>query len=169
MGATSGFKIGIASPLPIDIGLVTAGAVNSWLAGNYNYDISDAYPDLTQGKLSAADAANLAKLSVTQDTAGFFNLPVCKVLDLRSFPNAAAGTGYANSESASVPVLVRSFPCLSKTTLTSSRFYFLAPSPFPWRFTYPVFFSWKHTCLLTHSFLHSSLRLRFGLRGRRRQ
>lgn len=101
MGATSGFKVGIASPVAIDIGLVTAGAVNSWLAGNYNYDVSDAYPDVTQGHLSAADATNIAKLSVTQDEAGFFNLPVCKVLDLRSFPNAAAGTGYSNSKSAS--------------------------------------------------------------------
>lgn len=98
MGATSGYKVGIASPVAIDIGLITAGSVNSWLAGNYNYDISDAYPDVTQGKLSGADAANIAKLSVTQDTAGFFNLPVCKVLDLRSFPNAAAGTGYKNSK-----------------------------------------------------------------------
>ena len=97
MGATSGFKVGIASPVTIDIGLVTAGSVNSWLAGNFNYDISSAYPDVAQGQLSADDATNLAKLSVTQDTAGFFNLPVCKVLDLRSFPNAAAGTGYANS------------------------------------------------------------------------
>ncbi|KAF6229438.1 hypothetical protein HO133_007554 [Letharia lupina] len=97
MGATSGFKVGIATPVPIDITLVTAGAVNSWLAGNYNYDLSDAYPDVSQGKLSGTDAASLAKLSVTQDTAGFFNLPVCKVLDLRSFPNAAAGTGYANT------------------------------------------------------------------------
>ena len=102
MSATSGFKIGIASPLAIDIGLVTAGAVNSWLARNYNYDISSAYPDVTQGQLTADDATNLAKLSVTQDTAGFFNLPVCRVLDLRSFPTAAKGTGFADSEWLSV-------------------------------------------------------------------
>ena len=98
MGATSGFKVGIASPVAIDIGLVTAGAVNSWLAGNYNYDLSTAYPDVTQGKLTADDATNLGKLIIAQDTAGLFNLPVCKVLDLRSFPNAAKGTGYANSK-----------------------------------------------------------------------
>ncbi len=109
MGATSGFKVGIASPVPIDIGLVTAGAVNSWLAGNYNYDISHAYPDVSQGKLSAADVTSLAKLSVTQDAAGFFNLPVCKVLDLRSFPNAAKGTGYANSMLASVAPLITDY------------------------------------------------------------
>ena len=111
MGATSGFKVGIATPVPIDITLVTAGAVNSWLAGNYNYDLSDAYPDVSKGELSGTDAASLAKLSVTQDTAGFFNLPVCKVLDLRSFPNAAAGTGYANSEWASPnPFLLSTIP-----------------------------------------------------------
>lgn len=98
MGTTSGFKVSIATPVAIDIYLITAGTVNSWLAGNYNYDISDAYPDVTKSKLTAADATSLAKLSVTQDRAGFFNLPVCKVLDLRSFPNAAAGTGYANSK-----------------------------------------------------------------------
>lgn len=102
MGATSGFKVGIATPVAIEIGLITAGAVNSWLAGNYNYDLSDAYPDVTQGKLSTADATSLAKLTITQDSAGIFNLPVCKVLDLRSFPSAATGTGFANSKWTSI-------------------------------------------------------------------
>lgn len=101
MGALSGYKVGISTPVAMDIELVTAGAVNSWLAGNFNYDLSDAYPIVSKGTLSDADAASLAKLSVTQDSAGFFNLPVCQVLDLRSFPNAAAGTGYANSKWAS--------------------------------------------------------------------
>ena len=100
MGATSGFKVGIASPVPLDIELITAGAVNSWLAGNFNYDLSAAYPDVSKGQLSADDAESVAKLKVGMDSAGFFNLPVCKVLDLRSFPNAAAGTGYKNSECA---------------------------------------------------------------------
>ncbi|KAL9133541.1 MAG: hypothetical protein Q9175_005280, partial [Cornicularia normoerica] len=96
MGATSGFKVGIASSVPIDIGLITAGAVNSWLAGNYSYDLSDANLGVIQGNLSAADATSLSKLDITQDAAGFFNLAICKRLDLRSFPNATAGTGYAN-------------------------------------------------------------------------
>ena len=97
MGATSGFKVGIATPVPLDIQLITAGAVNSWLAGNFNYDLSAAYPDVSKGQLSEADAESISKLTVGMDSAGIFNLPVCKVLDLRSFPNAAAGTGFKNS------------------------------------------------------------------------
>lgn len=129
MGATSGFKVGIATPVPIDIGLVTAGAVNSWLAGNYNYDLSSAYPDVAQGKLSGADAANLAKLSVTQDAAGFFNLPVCKVLDLRSFPIAAKGTGYANSEWCFRSYLIVSHPSCHPATSTITPSQRLLPLP----------------------------------------
>ena len=32
------------------------------------------------------DANALEALKVSQSTAGYFNIPVCKVLDLRSFP-----------------------------------------------------------------------------------
>lgn len=98
MGATSGFKVGIASPVPIDVRLVAAGAVASWRAGNFNYDLSSAYPDVGLGKLSADDATSLGRLEVKQDKAGFFNLPVCRVLDLRSFPVAARGTGFKDCE-----------------------------------------------------------------------
>ena len=112
MGATSGYKVGIASPVALDIGLITAGSVNSWLAGNFNYDVSSAYPDVSQGTLSADDATNLGKLAVAQDTAGFFNLPVCKVVDLRSFPSAAKRTGYADSELASYFLFISFLSCL---------------------------------------------------------
>ena len=124
MGATSGYKVGIASPVALDVGLITAGSVNSWLAGNFNYDISSAYPDVSQGTLSADDATSLGKLAVAQDTAGFFNLPVCRVLDLRSFPSAAKGTGYADSMLGSsfllFSFLLSSLPTLRRRHLTQS-------------------------------------------------
>ena len=161
MGATSGFKVGIASPVPIDIALVAAGAVNSWLAGNYNYDLSSAYPDVSQGKLSADDATNLGKLQVTQDAAGFFNLPVCKVLDLRSFPSAAKGTGFANS------TLAFSFSPYNAFVFCEEGL--LYP---------PILLFFPSPCIAAPSLgvqplnsfcQNSSLRLRLGLRSRRRR
>ena len=130
MGATSGYKVGIASPVALDIGLITAGSVNSWLAGNFNYDISSAYPDVSQGTLSADDAASLGKLAVAQDTAGFFNLPVCRVLDLRSFPSAAKGTGYAGSKLGSSFTFSLSF-FLAYCSSTPSTRSFSSSHPLP--------------------------------------
>ena len=164
MGATSGFKVGIASPVAIDIGLVTSGSVNSWLAGNFNYDVSSAYPDVTKGTLSADDVTSLAKLSVSQDTAGFFNLPVCKVLDLRSFPNAAAGTGFANS------TLSVFFHFLTLALLSTQSFLSLGTSMHSFiHLKLPLNAPPRNKQnILTHNArTHSSLRLRLNICSRR--
>ena len=136
---------------------VTAGSVNSWLAGNFNYNISNAFLDVAQVQLSVDDATHLAKLSVTQDTAGFFDLPVCKV----GIPNATAGTRYANSEWA-LPSL-----CLFLLTtfhLPSSSLQ-LPSQPSPPQHTHNVIEDTHADPPMTHS----SLRLRLRLYSRRYQ
>ena len=104
LGATSGYKIGIKNQAAIDAKLVAAGSVNSWLKGNFNYDLDKGFPQIgSGGAISPQDAGTIGKTGITQDTAGFFNLPVCQVKDLRSFPPASQGTGFKNSASLSHP------------------------------------------------------------------
>ena len=64
------------------------GSVASWLKGNFEYDISQQFSSLLNG--GNIDASALEGLQVSQSTAGYFNIPVCRVLDLRSFPPSNA-------------------------------------------------------------------------------
>ena len=50
-------------------------------------------PVSARARCQPTTETTLGKLSVAQDTAGFFNLPICNVLDLRSFPSGAKGMG----------------------------------------------------------------------------
>lgn len=98
-GATSGFDVGISTKIALDAALITKGCVNSWLKGDFGYTIESGFSDLLQGDLSAESATALGGLQITQDAAGWFNLPVCQVWDLRSFPPAAKGNDrYGNSK-----------------------------------------------------------------------
>ena len=70
----------------------THGSVASWVAGDFGYDISKSFESLTTGSdVSNDDVTKLSQLKISPETAGFFNLPVCRTLDLRAFPAAGGG------------------------------------------------------------------------------
>ena len=72
------------------------GSVASWLAGDFNYNVADQYADqLNTGNLDEAPATAIGNLDISEATAGFFNIPVCKVFDLASFPPAIGHDGRA--------------------------------------------------------------------------
>ena len=98
MGATSDYNMGIASTVILDVGLAAAGSVASWLAGIFNYDLSQEIFDLINRTLGSDDVSKIQGLQITQDAAGYFDMPVCQVQVLRSFPPASQGTQYSSSE-----------------------------------------------------------------------
>lgn len=67
------------------------GSINSWSTGDFGYDASNPYSDtLNAGQqLSDDQIASLAKLQISEETAGLFNIPVCQMFDLRFFPPAS--------------------------------------------------------------------------------
>lgn len=67
------------------------GSIASWQVGDFGYDASNPYNDAFKSGagLSPDQAANLSKLVIAEDTAGFFNIPVCQILALRFFPPAS--------------------------------------------------------------------------------
>lgn len=64
------------------------GSINSWRAGDFGYDAANPYNDAFSSKSGFTDAQlqSLSKLVIAEETAGFFNIPVCETLDLRFFP-----------------------------------------------------------------------------------
>ena len=70
-----------------------AGSVASWQAGDFNYDVSSefAVEELSDPYLSMDTLTKIGNIKVEAAAAGFFNIPVCKVLDLRGFPPAQSG------------------------------------------------------------------------------
>ena len=102
-GATSGYDVGISTKITLDVNLITKGCVNSWLKGDFGYSIESSFSDLLQGDLSAEEATTLGGLQITQDAAGWFNLPVCQILDLRSFPPAAKGNSKYHDSRSNLP------------------------------------------------------------------
>lgn len=70
------------------------GSVASWRAGDFGYDAASPFQDvLSSGQpLSEQLATALANLHIGPETAGFFNIPVCGVYDLRFFPPAVGVT-----------------------------------------------------------------------------
>ncbi len=88
MGWDSNYQI--LSGEPFDTSAAIRGSVASWTAGDFNYDLSDQWSDqLTSGNLDESTATAIGTLDVTESTAGFFNIPVCRVYDLASFPPAS--------------------------------------------------------------------------------
>lgn len=79
----------------------THGSVASWLAGDFNYDLAKSFEGLTTGtSLSSDDITKLTSLVISPETAGFFNIPVCRILDLRAFPPAGGKTCGCNDAAA---------------------------------------------------------------------
>lgn len=72
---------------------VIHGSVASWIAGDFGYDLSQDYQLLSSSSssLSNDDITKLSQLKISPETAGFFNIPVCRTLDLRAFPSAKNG------------------------------------------------------------------------------
>ena len=66
------------------------GSIASWREGDFGYEISDPYRDLSDiGTLPEDQAKVFAALEIREDIAGIFNVPVCQVNDLRAFPPAS--------------------------------------------------------------------------------
>ena len=80
----------ILSGETFDTSAAIRGSVASWAAGDFNYDIGSQWSDqLTSGNLDEATAMAIGTLDISEATAGFFNIPVCRVFDLASFPPAS--------------------------------------------------------------------------------
>ncbi|KAI9716532.1 MAG: hypothetical protein M1812_005263 [Candelaria pacifica] len=71
------------------------GSVASWRKGDFDFDAGDPYKDAL-GKLSDDQLHDIAKMNIDEKTAGFFNIPVCQVLDLRFFPYATSPANVGN-------------------------------------------------------------------------
>ena len=100
-----------------DTSAAVRGSVASWLAGDFNYNVADQYADeLNSGNLDEATATAIGNLDVSEATAGFFNIPVCKVYDLASFP-PAAGKGS------------RACACKYNSAVSRLLLIFLLPNP----------------------------------------
>ncbi|MDI1490734.1 MAG: hypothetical protein OHK93_001938 [Ramalina farinacea] len=70
------------------MGSAVKGSIASWRAGDFDYDASDPFEDsILNGK--DLDIGALQKLKISQETAGFFSIPVCQVRDLRAYPPAS--------------------------------------------------------------------------------
>lgn len=69
------------------------GAWNSWHVGDFNYDAGTQFEAALKSgqQLSPGDIKKIQDLVVEPTTAGFFNIPVCAVYDLRYFPVAGNG------------------------------------------------------------------------------
>ena len=68
------------------------GSVASWKAGDFNYDASQPYQSAftSDGAGLTIDVAKkIAAMPINEETAGFFNVPVCGTYDLRTFPPAS--------------------------------------------------------------------------------
>ena len=80
----------ILSGQTFDTSAAVRGSVASWAAGDFNYDIGSQWSDqLTSGDLDEATAIAIGGLNISESTAGIFNIPVCRVFDLASFPPAS--------------------------------------------------------------------------------
>ena len=97
----------------------------SWLKGDFGYTLDKLFPDIAKGGQSV-DPATVAGVKITQDQAGFFNLPVCQVKDLRSFPAAKPPGDYKYSESA---LPLQDMLCRSLYTLLCGASIRLDPQP----------------------------------------
>ena len=121
MGWNSNYEI--LSGKPFDTSAAIRGSVASWAAGDFNYDVSDQFSDqLNSGVLDPATAVAIGNLNISESTAGFFNIPVCKVYDLASFPPATPN-GYpcACAYGSAVSKTPFPIPSLSKLKAVEDR------------------------------------------------
>lgn len=85
-----GFDSGFLVPPDwrFDTWTVIRGSVTSYLAGDFNYQIENTgvFKAMSDGKLSADNMKDMLNFKVTPDEAGMFNIPVCELYDLISFP-----------------------------------------------------------------------------------
>ncbi|KAL9624173.1 MAG: hypothetical protein Q9160_001695 [Pyrenula sp. 1 TL-2023] len=67
---------------------VIRSSVASFLTGDFEYKIEDTgvFKSISDGKLDGNGIKDLMNFKVTPDAAGMFNIPVCEVYDLISFP-----------------------------------------------------------------------------------
>ena len=89
----SGFdvEVEILPNEPFSIADAIKGSIASWQVGDFGFDATLPYEDAFQSEsgLDSEQAEEVARLPIQEETAGFFNLPVCQVLDLRFFPPAS--------------------------------------------------------------------------------
>ena len=121
MGWNANYQI--LSGEPFDTSAAIRGSVASWAAGDFNYDVADQWSDeMTSGNLDEATATAIGTLDIAESTAGFFNIPVCRVFDLASFPPAspqAYPCACAYSSAVSKPTF--SFQSVSKLKTIADR------------------------------------------------
>lgn len=74
------------------------GSINSWKTGDFDYDASQPFEAAFTSdgaNLSVEEAKAIAALPINEETAGFFNVPVCGTYDLRTFPPASGNDATA--------------------------------------------------------------------------
>ena len=78
---------------PFSVSGAVKGSIASWQVGDFGYDASNPYNDAfnSASGLTPDQAGQIAKLNIAEETAGFFNIPVCQTWDLRYFPPASGG------------------------------------------------------------------------------
>jgi len=77
------------SGVTFDTSAAVRGSVAFWKVGDFNYNIADQYAtQLRSGDVDTATTTTIDNIDISESTAGFFNIPVCRVFDLASFPPA---------------------------------------------------------------------------------
>ena len=84
-GFDSNFKV--PPDWTFDLPSVMEGSVNSFLKGDFGYNVEDTplFQSIEKGTPSPDNMKDLLDFKVDQKAAGFFNLPVCEVTDLHQF------------------------------------------------------------------------------------
>jgi hypothetical protein len=83
------FNYQILSGVTFDTSAAVRGSVASWKVGDFNYNIADQYAtQLQSGNVDTATATAIGSIDISESTAEIFNIPVCRVFDLASFPPA---------------------------------------------------------------------------------
>ena len=79
---------------PFSVSGAVKGSIASWQVGDFDYDASDPFADAfnSSAGFSPDQVTQIANLNIAEETAGFFNIPVCQTWDLRFFPPASGGT-----------------------------------------------------------------------------
>ncbi|KAL9110194.1 MAG: hypothetical protein Q9227_005255 [Pyrenula ochraceoflavens] len=74
---------------------VVRGSVESFLQGDFGFSVENSplFTNMKSGKLTNDDMKSLMEWKVEPDMAGMFNLPVCEVWDVRSFPTYGMDMG----------------------------------------------------------------------------
>ena len=77
------------------------GSIASWREGGFGYNTSNLYKDIANfSNFSEEQLHRIASLEFREHSAGFFNIPVCQVFDLRNFPPLSNDTQCLECENA---------------------------------------------------------------------